>query len=84
MVLAGAPTLKRSPSAEFGFDSSISLLLSPRDLVTHGLLPVSWPTVVRSADRLMMHTLPLSGQKDRDNAWRWVRGQLDVASAFSL
>ena len=83
MVLAGAPTLKRSPSAEFGSDSSISLLLSPRDLVTHGLLPVSWPTVVRSADRLMMHTLPLSGQKDRDNAWRWVRGQLDVASAFS-
>jgi hypothetical protein len=79
MVLAGAPTLKRSEKAGFGSDSSISLMLSPRDLVTHGLLPVSWPSVVRSADRLMFRTLPLSGQTARDDSWRWVQGQLDVS-----
>jgi len=79
LVLAGAPTLKRSENDTFSSDSSISLLLSPKDLVTHGLLPVSWPTVVRSADRLMFRTSPLSGQTARDNSWRWVRGQLDVS-----
>jgi hypothetical protein len=79
MVLAGAPTLNRSENDEFGSGSSISLMLSPKDLVTHGLLPVSWPTVVRSADRLMLRTLPLTGQTGRDDSWRWVRGQLDVS-----
>ena len=79
MVLAGAPTLNRSENDEFGSGSSISLMLSPKDLVTHGLLPVSWPTVVRSADRLMLRTLPLTGQTARDDSWRWVRGQLDVS-----
>ena len=74
MVLAGAPKLNRSENDEFGSGSSISLMLSPRDLVTHGLLPVSWPTVVRSADRLMLRTLPLTGQTARDDSWRWVRG----------
>lgn len=78
MVLAGAPTLKRSATAELGSDSSMNLMLSPRDLVTHGLLPVSWPTVVRSAERLMLRTMPLRGQTARDDSWRWVRGQLDV------